>query len=92
MLADALACVTIKQELLFDIIHCEKGAQRNAFRCDDIAQFLAFGALDLDIALFNQTFEMPVNRSNCHAKLGGQGSLGHIRIALDMLKQCQFAR
>jgi len=39
MLADALPCVSIKQELLFELINREKRSQGNAFRGNDITQF-----------------------------------------------------
>ena len=34
---------------------------------------------------------MPVDRPDRHIQLGGEGSLGYIRVLLDILEQRQFA-
>src|SRR5688572_23379261 len=53
--ADALAGFTIQGKGALHVIHGEPGAQGDPFRRDDIAQLLAFRALDLNVALGDQT-------------------------------------
>ncbi len=76
---------------MFDKIDGEFGAQGDAFGGDDIAEFAAFGARDFDMAFFDEAFNMPVDRPDRDAKLGGEGGLGNIRVLLDLLEKGEFA-
>jgi hypothetical protein len=61
------------------------------FRGDDIAQFAAFGAFDLDIPFGNQPFEMPVYRPHRDAETRCEGCLRNIGVLLDFFEKREFA-
>jgi len=68
--------MTEEFELLPDIVHSQSGAQRNAFRCDDITQFSSLCPFDFYEAFFDKAFNMPINRPDRHTQFFCQLRLG----------------
>ena len=87
----ALTDASVEIEGLLDIVDGEPGAQGDAFGGDEIAEFAALGALDLENAFFDEAFNMPIDRSDGDAKLRRHGGLGNIWVLLDLLEQGEFA-
>ena len=86
-----LACPPVEAHGCLDVIDRQAGAQGNALRRDDIAQLAPLGALDLDIALGNQAFQVPVDSANRHTELSSQGCLGDVRVVFDLFQQDELA-
>jgi hypothetical protein len=91
ILTDALAGLAIERKRPLDIIHGEAGTQGYAFRGDDIAQLLTFGALDLDVSFGHQALEMPVHRPDRYSQLSSQRGLVDIWVTFDIFEKGQLA-
>src|SRR5581483_11776472 len=91
MLFDAGARLAVEIERTLDVVYRQESAQGDAFGRNDVTQFLTLSALDFDIAFGNQSFEMPVDRANCHTELIGKRGLVDVGVALDVLEQSELA-
>jgi len=62
-----LARMPVELEGGLDVIHCQARAQGDALGGDDVAQLFALRPLDLDVALGDETLEVPVHGTHSYA-------------------------
>jgi hypothetical protein len=85
----ALPHEAVKVEGVLYVIHRQARAKEQPLRGDDVLEFFAFQAADLDVAFFDQAFEVPIDRADRNFELRCQGCLGGVGVLFNLFKDDQ---